>query len=304
MAGEVVKFEQTQPPRRGFEEIMTMASAFAKSGMFGVKTQDQALALMLMAEAEGKHVATAMQDYDVIQGRPALKSDAMLGRFQLAGGHVKWTKETDTEYSGIFSHPSCDPHEIMWDMNRAKQAGLVGKDNWKKYPRAMLRARVIGEGVRSTFPACLRGAPSYTTEEVQDFEPAAVTPSRAAVAQDAAPRVAALTEAGGVVSDAPPPVSFHDQPSNVPGGFKSLKTIEVDEEQRTDHTQDPEWSVLSTSLRGNCETKADVHAWWDAKKKDLKQRKPHFAKAFHMNEVIPFAASFEETVWEDAEPVR
>jgi len=114
--------------------------------------------------------------------------------------------------------------------------------------------------------------------------------------------LAAPEEPGQVEQPREP--SFHEERSNVPGGFRSLKTIEVDEEQRTDHTQDPEWSVLSTSLRGNCETKADVHAWWDAKKKDLKQRKPHFAKAFHMNEVIPFAASFEETVWEDAEAGR
>lgn len=173
MAGEVVKFEQFPAQRRSFDEIMLMASAFCKSGMFGVKTQDQALALMLMAEAEGKHVATAMQDYDVIQGRPALKADAMLGRFQVAGGHVKWIEMTDDKCSGEFSHPSCAPHVIDWDMDRAKQAGLGAKDNWRKFRRQMLRARTIAEGVRSTFPACLRGAPHYVSEEVQDFEPVA-----------------------------------------------------------------------------------------------------------------------------------
>jgi hypothetical protein len=53
-------------------------------------------------------------------------------------------------------------------MARAKAAGLGSKDNWKSYPRQMLRARVISEGVRATFPAVLNGM--YTPEEVQEFD--------------------------------------------------------------------------------------------------------------------------------------
>ena len=294
MAGEVVKFQETVPaPRRSFDEVMHMAESFARSNLFGAKTVDQALALMMMAEAEGKHVATAMQDYDIIQGRPALKADAMLGRFQLAGGHVKWITMTDDACAAEFSHPTCAAHVIDWDMDRAKAAGLGGKDNWRKFKRQMLRARVIAEGVRSTFPACLRGAPHYVSEEVQDFEPTR-SPPNPARGQLAAP------DEPGQVEQHREPTTFHDEVSNVPGGFRSLKTIEVDEEQRTDHTADPEWAILSADLTGNCESRADVLAWWEARKKTLKQRKPHFAKAFYQGEVIPFAASFAQTVeWEE-----
>jgi len=56
---------------------------------------------------------------------------------------------------------------VTWDMKRATQAGLTGKDNWKKYPAQMLSARVVAEGVRAVFPACLSGM--YTSEEVQDM---------------------------------------------------------------------------------------------------------------------------------------
>jgi len=308
MAGEVIKVQEALPaPRRSFDEVMHMAESFARSNLFGAKTVDQALALMMMAEAEGKHVATAMQDYDIIQGRPALKADAMLGRFQLAGGHVKWLKMTDDECAAEFSHPTCAPHVIDWDMERAKAAGLGSKDNWRKFKRQMLRARVIAEGVRSTFPACLRGAPHYVSEEVQDFEPTPQHSPRAVAAPTpASPAVEVeRTEAGGANANDAPPVSFHDQPSNVPGGFKSLKQIEVDEEQRTDHTQDPEWTSLSNELSGNCECRADVLAWWDSHKKKLKARKPHFAKAFHQQVIIPFAASFAQTVeWDDEAGAR
>ena len=40
---------------------------------------------------------------------------------------------------------------------------------WTKYPRQMLRARVISEGIRATNPAVATGM--YTPEEVQDMEP-------------------------------------------------------------------------------------------------------------------------------------
>ena len=148
-------------------EVERMAMAVAKSGLFGVKEPNQALALMLIAQAEGLHPAIAARDYNIIQGRPALKADAMLARFQAAGGKVEWTTLTDEKVSGKFSHAQGGTVEIDWDMARAKKAGLGGKDNWTKWPRQMLRARVISEGIRTVFPGCIAGF--YAPEEVIDF---------------------------------------------------------------------------------------------------------------------------------------
>jgi len=148
-------------------EVERMAMAVAKSGLFGVKEPNQALALMLIAQAEGLHPAIAARDYNIIQGRPALKADAMLARFQAAGGKVEWTMLTDEKVSGKFSHAQGGTVEIDWDMARAKKAGLGGKDNWTKWPRQMLRARVISEGIRTVFPGCIAGF--YAPEEVIDF---------------------------------------------------------------------------------------------------------------------------------------
>jgi hypothetical protein len=149
-------------------DIERMASAIAKSGLFGMKTAEQAVALMLIAQAEGMHPAIAARDYHVIQGRPALKADAMLARFQTAGGKVAWTSYTDENVTGVFSHPAGGSVEIVWTMKQARSIGLGGKDNWKNYPRAMLRARCISEGIRTVYPACVAGV---YTPEVQDFEP-------------------------------------------------------------------------------------------------------------------------------------
>jgi hypothetical protein len=149
-------------------EVSQMAKAVASSNLFGVKTPDQALALMLLAQAEGLHPMVAARDYHIIEGRPSMKADAMLARFQLAGGKVKWLALTDTKVIGEFTHEAGGSATIEWDIDRAKQAGLGGKGNWNKYPRQMLRARVISEGIRTVYPACVVGV--YTPEEVQDFE--------------------------------------------------------------------------------------------------------------------------------------
>ena len=152
-----------------YNDIEKMATAVAKSGLFGVKNPEQAMALMLIAQAEGMHPAIAARDYHVIQGRPALKADAMMARFQSSGGKVEWKVYTDKEVTGVFSHPSGGSVTITWTFDMATKIGLTGKDNWRNYARAMLRARCISEGIRTVYPGCVVG--TYTPEEVQDFEP-------------------------------------------------------------------------------------------------------------------------------------
>lgn len=147
-----------------------MAQAVAASKLFGITNADQALALMLVAQAEGLHPATAARDYHIIQGRPSLKADAMLARYLASGGKVEWHDHTDAKVAATFIHPAGGSLRIDWDMERAKKAGLGGKDMWTKYPRQMLRARVISEGIRATNPAIATGI--YTPEEVMDMEPA------------------------------------------------------------------------------------------------------------------------------------
>jgi hypothetical protein len=149
------------------DQIQTMANAVVKSQLFGMKTVEQATALMLIAQAEGYHPALAARDYHIIQGRPTLKAETMMARFQQQGGRVEWKTLTDEEVTATFSHPSGGSATITWTIEQAKKANLTGKDNWKNYPRAMLRARVVSEGIRTVFPGVVLGV--YTPEEVQDI---------------------------------------------------------------------------------------------------------------------------------------
>lgn len=149
-------------------EVQIMAAAIAKSGLFGIKTPDQAMALMLIAQAEGRHPATVAQDYDIIQGRPAIKAQVALIRFQQAGGKIEWICRSEGRCEAKFSHPQSGTVPVMWDTDRADQMGYLSKDNWRKQPMIMLQWRVVAEGVRICYPACLSG--QYLVEEVQDFD--------------------------------------------------------------------------------------------------------------------------------------
>ena len=159
----------TTPALVPVDQVERMAIAVAKSGLFGVKTPDQAMALMLIAQAEGLHPAIAARDYHVINGRPTLKADAMLARFQTAGGSVRWGEYTDRRVVGTFSHPQGGSVEVAWTVDMANAAGLTKNPTWKSYPRQMLRARCISEGIRTVFPGVVVG--TYTPEEAED-EPA------------------------------------------------------------------------------------------------------------------------------------
>lgn len=145
-----------------------MAEAIVKSGFYGFKDINQVMAVMVVAQAENKHPGTVVQEYDIIQGRPALKSQAILARFQQAGGKIEYHTYADDKVEMTFSHPAGGSLKLAWTLKQAQEIGLAGKDNWKKYPRAMLKARVVSEGVRAVYPACILG--HYAVEEVQDFD--------------------------------------------------------------------------------------------------------------------------------------
>ena len=153
-----------------YADMQRMAVSIARSGLFGVRTPDQALALMLVSQAEGRHPALAARDYDIIQGRPSKKAEAMMRDFQTAGGKITWHTLSDTLAEAEFTHPQGGSVTVKWDMVMAKRAGLADKDMWRKYPRQMLRARCVSEGVRTVFPAATSGM--YVPEEVRDFGPA------------------------------------------------------------------------------------------------------------------------------------
>lgn len=152
-------------PHMEVSDIERVAMAIAKGGLFGSKDPNAILTLCFLAHAEGQHPAVVFRDYHIIQGKPAKKAEAMLRDFITAGGRVEWHKLDDTCADATFTHPSGSAR-IDWTMDRAKKAG-ISTPMWSKYPRQMLRSRVISEGVRTVFPGATSGL--YEESEVRDI---------------------------------------------------------------------------------------------------------------------------------------
>ncbi len=177
-----------QPPQPGAQatpdalliqnmnDLARVAKMVAASGLFGVRDPNQAGTLIWLALSENIPPARAFLEYYVVDGKPALKADAMLARFQRAGGTVEWHERSNERASATFRHPQGGEITVTWTLEDAKRAGLLrptrsGKpSNWERYPRQMLKARVISEGVRTIYPAVVTGM--YTPEEVGDFDDA------------------------------------------------------------------------------------------------------------------------------------
>jgi hypothetical protein len=165
--------------------MQQMAAAMAQSKLFGMKTAEEVLSIMLVAQANGQHPAAAARDYDVIQGRASKKSEAMLRDFLAAGGKVEWHEYSDKRCDATFSHPQGGSVRVDWDMARATKAGLAGKDNYKKFARNMFRARCISEGVRTVCPVATGGL--LSAEEARDLPPQARNMGAAEVVQPEMP---------------------------------------------------------------------------------------------------------------------
>ena len=151
------------------QEMDVYAMNIVNSGFCGFKNKSEVITLALIAQDEGRSIGSVARDYHIINGRPALKADAMLARYQAAGGKVEWMEISNNRCSAKFTHPNSGTFELSWTIEDATKAGITSNPTWKKYPRAMLRARVISEGIRTSFPAVICG--TYTPEECEDMEP-------------------------------------------------------------------------------------------------------------------------------------
>jgi len=162
MANELTIAQSVMP----FNELERLGDYIAKSNLFGIRTKEQAIVLMAIAQAEGRHPVEAARDYDIVNNRPAKKAEAMMRDFIKAGGTVKWHSLTDELADATFTHPQTGEVRIDWDMKRAMTA-FGKKDMYAKFPRQMLRSRVVSEGVRTLWPLATSGM--YVPEEQADI---------------------------------------------------------------------------------------------------------------------------------------
>lgn len=153
---------------RSMDDLARMSKAIAESGMFrDCATPQRAAVKMMFAMAMGFEPVTGLTGIDIIEGNPTPN-----GHFWAAAleSHPRYDYEvvrsTDIECTIAFFRDGRRRGEVTWTMDDAKRAALAGKENWKKYPRAMLYNRAMTEGGRMFCPQLFGGIRAYTPEEL------------------------------------------------------------------------------------------------------------------------------------------
>lgn len=154
--------------------IKTLGQSIFRSGIFGVDKVEQGEILAMQCLSERKSPLELARTYHFIQGQLAIRTDALLAKYHLAGGTVNWITRTDTLVEAEFSKGTCKAlikasiEEYTANGTALGKDGKI-KDNWKKWPRRMLTARAISEGVRLIAPECCFGV--QVSDEFVDITP-------------------------------------------------------------------------------------------------------------------------------------
>ena len=186
---------RAQPVAHSLPDMVRYADHLANANLLPAQYR-QKPANVLYAMEYGRTLGitplAAITGIHVIEGKPSASS-GLIGALVRQAGHKLRVTGNDQKAVAIIVR-SDDPdfeYRVEWTIDRARQAGLVNKDVWKKYPAAMLKARAITEVARDACEEVLFGL-HYTPEELgavvdQEGNPvdAPVQPLRAVQAEAA-----------------------------------------------------------------------------------------------------------------------
>jgi len=171
MANELAHLNDTQL----MQNLQTLGTEFAKSGILGVSNPSQGLIVALTCYTEHISPIEFARTYHIVNGHLSMRADAMQARFLRQGGRIRWLVSTTEKCEAVFSHPEYAPEGVTLSLTIEEMVdgGVAVNDRgqlkptWKSFPRQMLRARLVSEGCRMLTPGIVAGV--YTPEETGEF---------------------------------------------------------------------------------------------------------------------------------------
>lgn len=160
---------------QSFSELVQFAQMAAKSNMVPPTYKGQPESIMLaiqMGSELGLAPMQSLQNIAVINGRPAVWGDAVLGLCRQSAVCKDIVETVTGEGDRMVAtctavRVGAEPIVRSFSVEDAQKAGLWNKTGpWQQYPRRMLQMRARGFAVRDAFPDVLRGL--ITAEEAAD----------------------------------------------------------------------------------------------------------------------------------------
>jgi len=136
------------------------------------KTPDQQTGILLAVILTGREMGLlpmfSLRSFWLSpDGRLGMYADAMLAIMRSKGVTFKWLRN-DNGGVKVEATRNGEPYTAEFTIDDAVQAGLAGKAVWKSYPKAMCRARCLGEIFRALC-ADMGGTQMYSREELMDM---------------------------------------------------------------------------------------------------------------------------------------
>ncbi len=161
------------PPAVDFAGMMAMADTLVASRFLPehIKTPAQAVAIILTGQELGMPPMRAIRSLSIVKGKVVEAADSQLARFKADGGRAQFRTLDDAQAVLWLRHPNGDEHVEEFGIEDARRAGLLSNNQWRSYPRAMLRSRAITAGLKSIGWEGAVG--NYDPDEARAFTPAA-----------------------------------------------------------------------------------------------------------------------------------
>ena len=147
----------------------TVSRAALLPAAYRGKPADVLIAIGL-GQAVGIPPAQALYEIYVVNGRPSPSANLMAALVRRSGHKLRIDGDTAACTATLVrADDPGHPFSATWPIEQARAAGLAGKDTWKQYPAAMLRARAIAEVVRMGASEAVLGM-EYAAEEQRDVD--------------------------------------------------------------------------------------------------------------------------------------
>jgi len=156
----------------GLSRMERIATVMASSGAFkDAKGSAQAFAKLVIGEELGVGPAAAMAQIFLFDGKVTFGASLIASQVKGSGRYrylvtESSAKRCEIRWSEFLDDAWTEVGVSEFTLEEAKTAGLLGKDNWRKYPSDMLFARALTRGARRYCPDVFGGGSVYTPEEV------------------------------------------------------------------------------------------------------------------------------------------
>ena len=140
-----------------------------------ISTPEAAVTVIMAGRELGLTAMQSLRSIHIIEGKPTMSADLMVALVKRSPvcrhfSLVESTAERATYETQRRDDPS--PTRLSFTMAEAQAAGVATKDNWRKFPAAMLRARAASALVRAVYPDVLLGVYDSDSGELEDATPA------------------------------------------------------------------------------------------------------------------------------------